>query len=112
MLQHTWTYKPLVHDVLGLALNRVTVEEPASAPAAAAVGLAPQAPAKKHFEARATPPRPRLVSCARRACRRAERLQVSRLAVASQGAGARAAVRPRACVCRTGGWAGCRLGYG
>jgi len=53
MLQHTWTYKPLVHDVLGLALNRVTVEEPASAPAAAAVGLAPQAPAKKHFEARA-----------------------------------------------------------
>ena len=49
MLQHTWTYKPLVHDVLGLSLNRVTVEEAPPA-AAAAVGLAPQAPVKKHFE--------------------------------------------------------------
>ena len=49
MLQHAWTYKPLVHDVLGLSLNRVTVEEAPPA-AAAAVGLAPQAPVKKHFE--------------------------------------------------------------
>jgi len=51
MLQHTWTYKPLVHDVLGMSLNRVTVEEAPPA-AAAAVGLAPQTPVKKHFEVR------------------------------------------------------------
>eukprot|EP00891_Asterochloris_glomerata_P004186 jgi/Astpho2/4186/fgenesh1_pg.00064_%23_12_t len=28
-LQHTWTYKPLVHDVLGLHLNSLTIEAPA-----------------------------------------------------------------------------------
>lgn len=33
MLQHTWTYRPLVHDVLGMALNRIALEaEPSSAP--------------------------------------------------------------------------------
>ena len=26
MLQHAWTYKPLVQDVLGMSLNRVTLE--------------------------------------------------------------------------------------
>ena len=26
--QHAWTYKPLAHDVLGMRLNRITVEAP------------------------------------------------------------------------------------
>lgn len=26
MLQHVWTYKPLVHDVLGMHANSVTIE--------------------------------------------------------------------------------------
>jgi len=25
-VQHTWTYKPLVQDVLGMSLNRVTLD--------------------------------------------------------------------------------------
>jgi hypothetical protein len=25
-LQHQWTYQPLVHDVMGLNLNRITVQ--------------------------------------------------------------------------------------
>lgn len=27
VLQHAWTYKPMVQDVLGMRLNRVTLEE-------------------------------------------------------------------------------------
>lgn len=34
MLQHAWTYKPLVHDVLGMRLNRVTLAAPGGAPGA------------------------------------------------------------------------------
>ena len=26
MLQHVWTYKPLVHDVLGMHANSVTID--------------------------------------------------------------------------------------
>ena len=26
MLHHTWTYQPLVHDLLGFNMNRVQVE--------------------------------------------------------------------------------------
>ena len=28
IVQHAWTYKPLAHDVLGMRLNRITVEAP------------------------------------------------------------------------------------
>ncbi|KIY95437.1 Sec1 family domain-containing protein 1, partial [Monoraphidium neglectum] len=42
MLQHTWSYKPLVQDVLGLRLNRVTLGS--GEPAAAAGAGAPAAP--------------------------------------------------------------------
>lgn len=41
-LQHSWTYKPLVHDIFSMDLNRFTVEEPAALPGAA--------PSKKSFE--------------------------------------------------------------
>lgn len=47
VLQHTWTYKPLVHDVLGLDLNRVTVDEAGGAGKVALPGAQPQ---KKSFE--------------------------------------------------------------
>ena len=26
VLQHAWTYRPMVHDVLGMSLNRITLE--------------------------------------------------------------------------------------
>ncbi|PSC71004.1 SEC1 family transport SLY1-like [Micractinium conductrix] len=32
VLQHAWTYKPLVHDVLAMRLNRVTLQDAAPAP--------------------------------------------------------------------------------
>lgn len=48
MLQHPWTYKPLVHDVLGLALNKVTVEAPEPAGPAPAVLKPP--PKRQTFE--------------------------------------------------------------
>lgn len=41
-MQHSWTYKPLVHDAFSMDLNRITVEEPATLPGAA--------PTKKSFE--------------------------------------------------------------
>ena len=41
-VQHSWTYKPLVHDIFSMDLNRFTVEEPATLPGAA--------PSKKSFE--------------------------------------------------------------
>ena len=46
VLQHTWTYKPLVHDVLGMDLNRITVDE--SAGKSVLPGVQPSA--KKSFE--------------------------------------------------------------
>ena len=48
MLQHPWTYKPLVHDVLGLALNKVSVEVTEGAGAAPPVIRAP--PKRQQFE--------------------------------------------------------------
>jgi len=47
-LQHTWTYKPLVADVLGLSLNRVTVPAPPGQP-----GVPAAAP--KSYEVRLLP---------------------------------------------------------
>ncbi len=41
-VQHSWTYKPLVHDIFSMDLNRFTVEEPATLPGVA--------PSKKSFE--------------------------------------------------------------
>ncbi|KAK9829342.1 hypothetical protein WJX72_005270 [[Myrmecia] bisecta] len=47
VLQHAWTYKPLVHDVLGMSLNRITVDaEPG--PSQQLTGQ--RGNAKKHFE--------------------------------------------------------------
>lgn len=46
-LQHSWTYAPLVADVLGMASNRVSVPEPT--PAGAAPG---RAPTLKSYEVR------------------------------------------------------------
>lgn len=31
ILQHTWTYRPIVHDVLGMHLNRVTLTDDSAA---------------------------------------------------------------------------------
>lgn len=40
VVQHAWTYKPLVHDVLGLKLNRIALQSEAAGPgpAGASVG--------------------------------------------------------------------------
>lgn len=46
VLQHSWTYKPLVHDVLGMALNRVTVADGAGGPSSPRAGAA----GKKSYE--------------------------------------------------------------
>ncbi len=46
MLQHAWTYKPLVQDVLGMSLNRVSLD---AEPAPAGPGGAAAA-AKKTYE--------------------------------------------------------------
>ena len=46
VLQHTWTYKPLVHDVLGMELSRITVDEVGSSNAV----LPGAQPMKKSFE--------------------------------------------------------------
>lgn len=50
-LQHSWTYAPLVADVLGMASNRVSVPEPN--PAGAAPG---RTPALKSYEVRKKQP--------------------------------------------------------
>lgn len=42
-LQHAWTYKPLVQDVLGLRLNRVTLAAEATPAGAALPGEAAEA---------------------------------------------------------------------
>jgi len=42
VLQHSWTYKPLVHDAFSMDLNRITIEEPNLLPGAP--------PSKKSFE--------------------------------------------------------------
>ena len=44
MLQHVWTYKPLVHDALGMHANSVTIE-PKAEP-----GQLPGASNKKRYE--------------------------------------------------------------
>eukprot|EP00899_Mesostigma_viride_P021346 jgi/Mesvir1/29212/Mv08629-RA.2 len=52
-LQHHWTYQPMVHDILGLKLNRVVIlPEPPSTPGGPAGGHPPPAPAgpKKSYE--------------------------------------------------------------
>ncbi|KAL4448182.1 hypothetical protein ABPG75_005401 [Micractinium tetrahymenae] len=38
VLQHAWTYKPLVHDVLGMRLNRITLQDAAPTPGQPAGG--------------------------------------------------------------------------
>ena len=56
-LQHSWTYKPLAHDVLGMRLNRITV-----APAQAKAGQPPLlgiAAQPKSFEVRRSALTPR-----------------------------------------------------
>ncbi len=44
MLQHVWTYKPLVHDVLGMQANSVTIDTKAEA------GQLPGTTSKKRYE--------------------------------------------------------------
>lgn len=44
VLQHSWTYKPLVHDVLGMSLNRISIAEGAGGPSS------PRAGGKKSYE--------------------------------------------------------------
>lgn len=44
MLQHVWTYKPLVHDVLSMQANSVTIDIKAEA------GQLPGTTSKKRFE--------------------------------------------------------------
>ena len=48
-MQHTWTYKPLMQDVLGMSLNRVTLD---SEPSASQHLLQPGASSKKTYEVR------------------------------------------------------------
>ena len=48
-MQHTWTYKPLMQDVLGMSLNRVTLD---SEPSASQNLLQPGASSKKTYEVR------------------------------------------------------------
>ena len=44
MLQHVWTYKPLVHDVLGMQANSVTIDTKAE------TGQLPGTTSKKRYE--------------------------------------------------------------
>ena len=44
MLQHVWTYKPLVHDVLSMHANSVTIDTKAEA------GQLPGTTSKKRYE--------------------------------------------------------------
>lgn len=44
MLQHVWTYKPLVHDVLSMHANSITIEAKAEA------GQMPGTTSKKRYE--------------------------------------------------------------
>lgn len=46
-VQHTWTYKPLVQDVLGMSLNRVTLD---AEPSTSQQILQPNASSKKTYE--------------------------------------------------------------
>lgn len=59
VLQHAWTYKPLVQDVLGLSLNRVTID---AEPSPGQQLLQPNAPSTKIFEACIHPLMLRLLS--------------------------------------------------
>ncbi len=44
MLQHVWTYKPLVHDVLGMQANSMTIDTKAE------TGQLPGTTSKKRYE--------------------------------------------------------------
>ena len=44
MLQHVWTYKPLVHDVLGMQANSISIETKAEP------GQLPGSATKKRYE--------------------------------------------------------------
>ena len=44
VLQHAWTYRPMVHDVLGMSLNRISLASDPPGGAAAALGGAKAAP--------------------------------------------------------------------
>lgn len=44
MLQHAWTYKPMVHDVLAMHSNSITIEEKGGN------GVLPGASTKKRYE--------------------------------------------------------------
>ena len=46
-MQHTWTYKPLMQDVLGMSLNRVTLDTESSGSQNL---LQPNASSKKTYE--------------------------------------------------------------
>lgn len=48
VLQHSWTYKPLVHDVLGMSLNRITIAEGPGGPSSPRAGG--RGGAKKSYE--------------------------------------------------------------
>ncbi|GFR43762.1 hypothetical protein Agub_g4874 [Astrephomene gubernaculifera] len=48
VVQHAWTYKPLVHDVLGLKLNRIALQSEAAGPGPA--GMMAAGAGKKHYD--------------------------------------------------------------
>ena len=50
-VQHTWTYKPLVQDVLGMSLNRVTLD---AEPSTSQQILQQSAASKKTYEVRSS----------------------------------------------------------
>ncbi|GIL46543.1 hypothetical protein Vafri_3525 [Volvox africanus] len=47
VVQHAWTYKPLVHDILGLKLNRIALQSEASVPGPAGIHAGA---GKKHYD--------------------------------------------------------------
>lgn len=51
-VQHTWTYKPLVHDVLGMKLNRISLQAEAApaGPMGMGMGMAAAPAGKKHYD--------------------------------------------------------------
>ncbi|KAG2499041.1 hypothetical protein HYH03_003226 [Edaphochlamys debaryana] len=48
-VQHSWTYKPLVQDVLGLKLNRIALQSEAAGPGPAGM-MAAAGASKKHYD--------------------------------------------------------------
>ncbi|KAG2439225.1 hypothetical protein HXX76_004587 [Chlamydomonas incerta] len=49
-VQHSWTYKPLVQDVLGLKLNRISLQSEAAGPGPAGMMAGGGAASKKHYD--------------------------------------------------------------